>query len=315
MQSDATGLHGENQAVPPSSSGAGRRATLLQIAKLTSTVLIPALFTPPALSAAPSGVGTPDRPVLILGGSGRTGMLVAETLAGPLVKMNTVISTRSGSDPFKIVRLPSDVASRLTPYPNPVDVRDKDALAKAMRDVRPGAVVFAASASKKGGSASEVDDSGVENAAMACRDLGARLVLVSSLAVDRPESKSFKVTNTMGGYLDGIMDAKRRGEEKARAILGDDYVIIRPGVLMSGKSKGGPVEIELNQGDTMGGGISRDELAGVVAGALVSGKKGVTVEAYRKETRTGLQPEFGKSSGNEVSANTYEGLFELVKVD
>ena len=141
--------------------------------------------------------------------------------------------------------------------------------------------------------------------------------MVSALAVDRPDSKSFQITNTLGGNLKGIMDAKLQGEQKVRQTLNDtkDYVIVRPGVLMNGKTTGGVAGIEVNQGDTIGGGLSRDELAGIVVGALTSGKKGATVEAYRKSTATKLQPEFSIPSGREVTASSYEGLFTPVGVD
>ena len=118
--------------------------------------------------------------------------------------------------------------------------------------------------------------------------------------------------------MNGIMDAKRNGEDKVRTIMSKskDYVIVRPGPLMSGKSLKGPSGIQLNQGDTIGGGLSRDELAGVVVGALTSGKKGVTVEAYRSSTAQALQPDFSLPSGRESPvSSTYEGLFETVQSD
>jgi len=70
--------------------------------------------------------------------------------------------------------------------------------------------------------------------------------------------------------------------------------------------------LEVNQGDTIGGGLSRDELAGVLVcvGAMMNdAARGVTVEVYRKSTRTKLQPEFGDLSGKEKSADSYVGLF------
>jgi hypothetical protein len=53
------------------------------------------------------------------------------------------------------------------------------------------------------------------------------------------------------------------------------------------------------------GGLSRDELAGFVAGAILSKMRGITVEAYRKSTRTKLQPDYVVPSGNELAASTY----------
>ena len=242
-------------------------------------------------------------------------MAVAETLAGELGQMNGIIMTRSGKDPFKVIKLPPSTKARLTSFEKPVDVRDADGVLAALKESKASVVVYAASASKQGGNSFDVDDAGVGNVARACKDIGAVLILVSALAVDRPSSKSFQITNTIGGYMDKIMDAKLNGERKVREIMGKDYVIIRPGFLFSGKSKNGAQDIELNQGDSIGGGLSRDELAGIVVGAIQNGKRGVTVEAYRKSTATKLQPEFAIPSGNELTAATYQGLFDNAKQD
>ena len=48
---------------------------------------------------------------------------------------------------------------------------------------------------------------------------------------------------------------------------------------------------------------SRDELAGVPVGALLSKKRGAAVEVYRSKTRQKIQPEFDNISGHEVTAN------------
>jgi len=295
-----------------------RRELLSNLSTRTAAIALLAFFQKPSSAYAIDEleIGSPSRPVAIIGGGGRTGMAVAETLASDQgARLHSVIMTRSGKDPFQIVKLPPTTKERLSLFQRPVDVRDAEGVLAAMKESNPSVVVYAASASKQGGNTFDVDDGGVENVARACKVVGAKLVLISALAVDRPNSKSYKITNTIGGYLDKIMDAKLNGETKVREILGDDYVIIRPGVLLSGKSKNGPNDIELNQGDTIGGGLSRDELAGIVAGAIESQKKGITVEAYRTSTRTKLQPEFVIPSGNEMVASTYSGLFDQVKSD
>ena len=137
------------------------------------------------------------------------------------------------------------------------------------------------------------------------------------------------------------MDAKYNGEVKTRKILSSgktDYVIVRPGVLLNGKTTTGPVGLELNQGDTIGGGLSRDELAGVVVGAIQSralalskpkkGGQGITVEAYRKSTAQKLEKQFSIPSGNELTIDPskfvassmpnnamYRELFAVAKLD
>lgn len=261
--------------------------------------------------------------VLILGAGGRTGMAVAD--AATAAGLRTVTTTRTGADPFRVVRLPPASRERLSHLDAPVDVTSPPSeLEAALRRATPTAVVFAASASKVGGDARRVDAEGAANAALAAHAVGARFVLVSALAVDRPSSKSYRVTNDMGGYVDKIMDRKREGEDRVREIYRDtgDYVIVRPGVLLSGKTRNGAADVELNQGDTVGGGLSRDELAGVVVGTLMSPpspkkdeRGGVTVEAYRRSTRTALQPEFPSPSGNELSGETYAALFDKAKRD
>ena len=250
-----------------------------------------------------------DNPVAILGGGGKTGKEVAKALAGE--GMYGISMTRSGKE----VQLPKPAKEYVQCYPDPVDVRDTDSTLKAMQNSHASAIVYTASASSKGGTAFEVDDQGVANAARVAESLGIRFVLVSALGIDRPDSKGYQMTNTLGGNYNGIMDAKRQGEERGRKEMSKskNYIIIRPGPLISVKSKNGAADIELNQGDYIGGGISRDELAGVVIGALKSDKKGVTVEAYRKATRQKIQPQFEDRAG--FVSDTYTGLFDNVKPD
>lgn len=255
-------------------------------------------------------------PVAILGASGRTAMEVSKDMAKNGVSVVTM--TRTGKDPFEIIKLGENMKQRISHYPSPVNVVSEDSLREALSKVKPSGIIFCASASKKGGTAFEVDDKGVGNAAKISKELGSRFILISALAVDRPESKSFKITNKLGGNLNGIMDAKMNGENKVRSILGGksrDYVIIRPGVLMNGKSKIGASDLEVNQGDFIGGGLSRDELSGVVVGAFLSDKKGVTIEVYRTSTHTKLQPDFSENSGLEKYGSSYVDLFSNVKLD
>lgn len=254
--------------------------------------------------------------VAIIGGGGRSGMDVATTLARNGVQAVTL--TRTGTDPFKIIKLPESTKANLKHYAPPVDVRDQASVDNAIKEIGATSIVFAASASKRGGTAFEIDQDGAANAAMVAKKYGTSLIVISSLAIDRPDSRSFKVTNSIGGNFDKIMDAKRIGEDKVREIMGKGkgrYVIIRPGPLITGKTTLGAMDLEINQGDTIGGGLSRDELAGAVFGALQSGVAGVTVEVYRRSTHTKLQPEFAAFSGNEISADTYSGLFSKCKKD
>ena len=270
---------------------------------------------PDVARAASTPEWKPKGPVVVLGAGGRTGMEVSVALAKAGIEC--VTTSRISRDPFQVIKLPGEVKSFITHYPESVNVVDAQGLEAAMKQIQPSAIIFCASASKQGGSAFQVDDEGVANAAKVAIANDARLVVVSALAVDRPASKSYQITNTLGGNLNGIMDAKRNGEEKVRSIMSKtkDYVIVRPGPLMSGKTLQGPKGIQLNQGDTVGGGLSRDELAGVVVGALTSGKKGITVEAYRASTAQVLEPGFAIPSGREGTGATYVELFSTVQSD
>jgi nucleoside-diphosphate-sugar epimerase len=272
---------------------------------MTGTNAVPSY----ALAAEPKI--SKENPVAILGGGGRTGKEVAAVLARE--GLYGVTMTRTGKSPL----LPAYAKEYIENYPEPVNVCDADGLMSALSTVKASAIVYCASASRQGGSAFQVDDMGVANAANVAKSLGARFVLVSALGVDRPDSKGFQMTNSLGGNYDKIMDAKRQGEDKVRSILSKtkNYIIVRPGPLLGVKSRNGAIDIELNQGDIIGGGISRDELAGVVVGALQCQETGATVEVYRAKTRQKIQPDFDLISGNEATADTYVSLFANVKSD
>ena len=69
-------------------------------------------------------------------------------------------------------------------------------------------MIFAASASRKGGKAKEVDYIGVENVAKECVRLKVpKLVVISSGAITKPDSLGFKFTNVFGQ----IMEYKLKG--------------------------------------------------------------------------------------------------------
>lgn len=305
---------------------------------ITSGVVTPRLKHAFAANAATpiATVGTADHPIVIVGGGGRTGMAVAESIADPKFgNMHAVTLSRSGKDPFRIIKLPEATQQNLKHRDQPFDVREsQEQISASIKELSPSVVVYAASASRQGGNVFDVDDAGVEKVATACKEVGAMFVLISALALDKPDSKSYQMTNTLGGNYQGIMDAKYNGEVKTKRILSStksSYVIVRPGVLMNGKTTTGPVGLELNQGDTIGGGLSRDELAGIVVGAIQSqsrakGGGGITVEAYRKKTAQTLEKKYSIPSGNELtidagaaavasSSSLYSQLFANAKTD
>jgi len=209
----------------------------------------------------------------------------------------TITATRTGTDPFAAMKKMDKTL--LTNYAPGCDVKDPGSVKSIIAATNPDVVVFAASASKRGGNAKEVDLMGVMNVADATPK-GKRLVIISALAVDRPDSEGYRMTNNMGGVVDNIMSYKLQGEDYVRK-TSSDYAIIRPGVLMNGK-KGAEQGMELAQGDFYGGGLSREELAKVVVDSAVSKNSKFTVEAYRKQTRTALQKELNNEKAKFVSS-------------
>ena len=271
---------------------------------LSSTAaMTAALVGAPESSLAAAAPASKATSVLVLGASGRTGMSVVTECLRREIKV--ISATRSGSDPFKVIKLDK---TNYTPFPEGVDVKDAESVRRAIEAVNPSAVVFCASASKKGGNAEQVDFLGPKNVASVVG--GRKLVLVSALAVTRPESQGYKMTNSMGGVVDGIMSYKLQGEDAVRKTT-KNYAIIRPGVLVSGKG-GGPIEVA--QGDYQGGGLSREELASLVVDAVVSPQSRFTVEVYRQKTRTALQKEF-EGKGTFLAADATKDPFAGVKMD
>jgi nucleoside-diphosphate-sugar epimerase len=187
-----------------------------------------ALAADPALAAS--------KPIAVIGSGGRTGSLcVAACLKrGLAVKA----LSRSGSPPPGV-----DADPLLTTAA--CDVRDPSTIDVAGA----GAVIYAASGSKKGGSPHEVDNLGVVNAAKACVAAKVpRLVVISSTAVTRPDSLGYKFTDVYGK----IMGEKKLGEDGIYATYaGSDlaYTIIRPGGLEEPKENivQGPGALEISQ--------------------------------------------------------------------
>ena len=180
--------------------------------------------------------------------------------------------------------------------PTVCDVTVPSTVDAAVKGTR--AVIFAASASKQGGAPSEVDNVGLKNVAMACiANQIPHLVIVSSGGVSKPDSPVYKFLNIFGG----IMEEKIKGEDTVRAMYAnlkndDDkdkqgltYTIVRPGGLTEDPNRG-VSEIELNQGDTKSGRISRFDVAKLcVEASLYPELTGsTTFECYDGDTGKGL---------------------------
>lgn len=210
---------------------------------------------------------TPEAPIVVVGARGRVGSIIMSRLESE--KRYHVGLTRSGEGS----------STQYGSYKKG-DVRDTQSLSDALAGA--SAVIFAASASKKGGSAKEVDYQGVLNLGEAVKlnkNTIKRVVLISSGAVTRPDSVGFKLTNVFGN----IMNYKIMGELGLKEILkgtGIPYTIIRPGGLTDSKSAG-VKGVELSQGDILSSEIGREDVAEVtVASTLSKVTKDTTMEIY-----------------------------------
>lgn len=202
------------------------------------------------------------RPIAVLGASGRTGALCVTACLERGIPVRAL--TRSGSWPpesMEGITVGSNTNKNLLTVAS-CDVRDSIALQKSVEGCR--GVIYAASASKQGGNAKEIDNLAVVNAGDAClKAKVGRYVIISSTAVTRPKSLGYVFTNVFGG----IMDEKRKGEQGVMDIYktaeSSSYTILRPGGLEEPKLNValGPSALEISQGDTFAGIVSRADLA------------------------------------------------------
>lgn len=268
-----------------------RRAALLSAAGLLGSVLSGG---PLPARAVPLESGT----IAVLGAGGKTGRLCAEQLR------------KAGRPVAALSRAEADVARA-----------SAEELAEAIRGA--SAVIFAASASSKGGNAGQVDEEGAVKAAKACALAGVpKYVLISSGGVARPGSLGYLATDLMPGPTWGIMGAKARGEEGAKAALkgtSTHYVVLRPGGLEDAPAVG-PAGLEVNQGDAVGGLVSRaDVAAAAVAAASSAETDDVTFELYAYGA-FGQKPgptDFGLpvKTGLERRGDTWPELFRGLRKD
>ena len=214
----------------------------------------------PLVSLAADGDGASSKlPFCVIGANGKTGTKCVQDILG---RGMPVRATSRGGVYYEAEE--SD-AMKTNPLliPTVCDVTVPSTVDAAVKGTR--AVIFAASASKQGGTPSEVDNVGLKNVATACIANGIpHLVIVSSGGVSKPDSPIYKFLNVFGG----IMEEKIKGEDTVRSMyanLKDEsgkltYTIIRPGGLTEEPIRG-VSEIALNQGDIKSGRISRYDLA------------------------------------------------------
>jgi len=222
--------------------------------------------------------------VLVLGANGGTGK---ECVKAVLASGRQCIATsRSGVLDYGL-----ESSSENLKVMN-ADVTSSESLQNTVSSVgNLGAVIFAASASTKGGNAYKVDKDGVVKSAQFCIDNNInRFVLVSSGSVTRPDSAIYKLLNTVGK---GIMEAKIQGEDAMRDLYTNPqvlnkrlgYTVIRPGGLTMDEAAPTSTILELNQGDSKSGRLSRSNVAALCVNCLDSPSAwDSTFECYEKLT-------------------------------
>ena len=243
--------------------------------------LIPFQFVTPALAEDEGLSKNPLGPICVIGANGKTG---SECIGACISRGIDVVATSRGG-------IYSGAYASKSPQTAVCDVTKPVTINSAIKGSR--AVIFAASASKAGGTAAAVDNIGLVNVAKACIESKIpSLVIVSSGGVSKPDSPVYKFLNLFGN----IMEEKVKGEDSVRDLYkGADgelctYTIIRPGGLTEEEPKGVGA-LELNQGDTISGRIARADVAALCIEATLFPKLtgGTTFECYEADTAKPLQ--------------------------
>ena len=270
-----------------------------------------------SVDQALSSISSSLKPIAVLGANGRTGTYAV--LACLSRGLPVLALTRSGSwnAPVPIdsstttATTTSSSTEQLLLTVAACDVKDPLALAQCLRGCR--GVIYAASASKNGGTAQEIDNVGVVQAGNVClKENISRYIVISSTATTRPQSLGYIFTNLMGG----IMAQKRIGEEEVRraydhaavtaataqanvSSLGPSFTILRPGGLEEPKTNTvlGPAALEISQGDVLAGIVSRADLAEVaveLAISQASNLRNTALELYYTDSMIPVDREFKK---------------------
>jgi uncharacterized protein YbjT (DUF2867 family) len=191
-------------------------------------------------------------PILVIGGSGRTGRQIVDLLRRGSVAVR-VLSRHGGDLDAEMV------AGSITDRAD-VDHATSDAA---------GVVVIVESSEQPGPDGPQAVD-GVQNVIAAAAP-SASIVLVTQIYITRPEAFE---------RVRDVIVARRRGEEALRS-SGRPYVIVRPSWLTD--EPGGQQAIRLEQGDAGEGEVARADVAAVVVAALGSARaRGKTFEVYNQ---------------------------------
>ncbi|KAL3913584.1 MAG: hypothetical protein SGILL_006427 [Bacillariaceae sp.] len=261
-----------------------------------------------------------NKPIAILGASGRTGALcvMACLQRGIPVKALTRSGNWSPPDGSGIDNNPLLTVAEC-------NVKDTSALSASLKDCR--GVIYAASASKSGGNPEQIDNIGVVEAGKVCLSQSiARYVVISSTATTRPSSAGYIFTNMM---VNGVMTQKRLGEvgvqeAYASSSSASSYTIVRPGGLEEPKENKvlGPSALEISQGDVLAGIVSRADLAEVsveLALSKAANLKDTAVELYYTTSAVPVSKEFRSTLSSGVAprlhGDSYSQLFDGIRPD
>ena len=220
------------------------------------------LSLPRVSLAADADSASSQLPFCVIGANGKTGTKCVQDI---LSRGMPVRASSRGGVYYEPESDSSDGKNNPLLLPTVCDVTIPSTVDAAVKGTR--AVIFAASASKQGGTPSEVDNIGLKNVASACIANGVpHLVIVSSGGVSKPDSPIYKFLNIFGG----IMEEKIKGEDTVRSMYanlkdesgkqGLTYTIVRPGGLTEDPIRG-VSEVALSQGDVRSGRISRYDVA------------------------------------------------------
>jgi uncharacterized protein YbjT (DUF2867 family) len=224
---------------------------------------------------------TPGDAVLVIGGTGGVGQLSVAKLAAKEFAVR--VSSRNKEKGEEIISNPKVDVFQL-------DLLSKDpsALESAMEGVSAvvisvGTTAFPTIKWRGGNTPKAIDDEAVTkiaNAAFKRSESMKKIVLVTSVGIERTDQMPFVILN-----LFGVLDAKKKGEEAVASAAtrgGFDYVIIRPGRLVGGpftnidvaallQIEGGAEDgVSLAAGDTLLGDCKRLSCAEAVFQALTN---------------------------------------------
>jgi uncharacterized protein YbjT (DUF2867 family) len=213
-------------------------------------------------------------PVALLGATGRLGLELVRALRAQGVTVRAIVRDETKAR----AALPGDVEITVA------DVRDADALRRAVRGAK--TLLFSAAATSGGvgnNTPEAVDYTGVVNAAAAAKAEGlAHVVLVSSLCATQTEH--------VHNLYNNLLVWKFRGEEALRK-SGVPYTVLRPGGLRPGAGmppfEPGTRGIRFAQGDRIAFGVEihRADVAQVLMATLGNAQAmGKTFEVFNDDS-------------------------------